>query len=277
LGVEVGRELKYRTVGVLFWVFFVLNLVATREGRTLLQGAIDSLVNDPADAAPAQALVAVVAGGLAFFTSDAVGFSLASVFYFFFWHKSRDGYSGFWEHNLSYDIKARLLTLYNNSASAGSDEGGGGNESPKERESAKEANHSTFNKRWEPGSRDSYSTEALLAYVWQYAPPYLDEWDTRRFTILHTYYGSSVGIALGWGISLVVCSVFLSLTCWHCVVMALGLMSIWLFLYNASRVRDEAWQVVDLWLASALNKGFRAAQRAFNPDPASHSPQGPAS
>ncbi|MFB0534491.1 MAG: hypothetical protein ACETWR_05875 [Anaerolineae bacterium] len=131
------REMRYRPLGILFYLVVVLSLAATRQGQCFVRQLFASSTGSD----NAQLWVAAFAVGAGVFTSDAVGFALSALF-FFVWQLS-GGYSALWEKKLSYNPKKFIVDEY------GKKRQGAGDEAP---------THEKFEEQWE-----SYSSEVFLS------------------------------------------------------------------------------------------------------------------
>ena len=94
----MGREVKLRPAGVLFYTVFILSLMMTQVGQTFL-------VNLPSQSGQAdvyQVVAAILGLGAVLFTSEAVGYVFETT-HFFVWNVvrgkfrgGRGGYSAEW-------------------------------------------------------------------------------------------------------------------------------------------------------------------------------------
>lgn len=239
------REMRYRTVGILFYLVIVLSLAVTQNEKEVL--IISDLFTNSENG---KLWVAVFTAGVTVFTSDAVGFVMSALFYSC-WQR-RGGYSRLWEKKAGYNPKDFILTEYRKESLQVPD---------------KADVHKKFEEQWE-----SYSSDAFLNYVWygKDTPKVLEEWVTRRFTLFFAYWSSIVGIALGFLVSfpLIHFNGDVDFTEWHVVIVLVALGLIGVFAFNAGRTKREAWQMIDLWIARSLNPRLRTILNDIREDSA---------
>lgn len=234
------REVRFRFIGVLFYIIFLVSLLLTQGGVSLVRDL-------PTQSNLYQVIVAVVGLGALLFTSEAVGYLFNNIF-LFLWNirggfkPTFGGYSLEW-NKLSYNLKRKIIEHYENISS----------------NSNQEQQHQRFDKRWK-----GYSADVFSSYFWQQSPKSLVEWVVRRHTVYFTSMSAIIGIisslllsgivtwgfGLGWTVANTVFILFLA-----------GLMiMIW---FNAQCARIEGRQMIDLWLSGALNPKMQRTLKNF--------------
>jgi hypothetical protein len=235
------RELRLGAAGILFYLVFAFNLLATRASQDLLGIMSSSSQTTSSQITSAdiyQGVTAVVGVGALLFTSDSIGYLFGS-FYIFYWNdvrgrfqKGKGGYSAEWR-KLSYDIKTYVIEQYKIARKT----------------SDKDALHSKFEEQWE-----SYSADVFLAYFWQRAPRDIVDWGVRRHTAFFTGMSTIIGICFGLILSVTI--IMVSKMGWTAINTGITVAAAILILMiysNAEHARSEAWQIIDLWLANAFN------------------------
>jgi mannose-6-phosphate isomerase-like protein (cupin superfamily) len=236
--VAVERKDRNKNAGLMFYAVVLLFILATRRGATFLQ-------SEPDGVQWLELGIAAVSLGVAFFTSDAVGYVFNSI-WMFVWNAragrrpEHGGYSYEWRR-LSYDLKQETLNRYRDCG------GVQGMVNP-----------------W-----GQYSLDVFLSYFWQQAPVKLVEWVSRRHTVLHM--ARTVLMALASGAAVAV-GLIMGLGLGWTVLNTVGLAALLLFAafieYNARGGRTEAWQMVNLWAAVGLDapmgKTLRSLMHEFS-------------
>ena len=220
-----------------------LNLFATRIGQCFL-GKLSSQ-SEQADIY--QAVIALVGVGALLFTSDVIGYILSTVYYVF-WNnplailrKGEVGYAAEMEKKLGYNLKNIVIKLYKNSQETDDSE----------------ILHKKFEGQWE-----AYSSDVFLSYIFHHAPQPIVGWTSRRHTAFFAGIAATLAIALGFILSTV--AIFSFKMGWTSVNTSLSILSIILLTIlhrNAQQARTEAWQMIDLWIARALNPNLRTILR----------------
>lgn len=251
----MAREVRLRPAGMLFYVVLASSLLMTQAG----QGFLFNLLSQSTQADIYQAVAAILGVGALLFTSEGVGYVFETM-HFFIWNvvrgrfqQGKGGFSAEWER-LGYNrLKSHIIDQYE---SASKTPGGDGQ-------------HQKFEKQWK-----TYSADVFLSYFWQQAPVRIVNWAGRRNDAFIAGMSNVIGIALGLVVSLIVIWAWnMGWTVFNtCITIALALL-ILMICWNAQYARNEAWQIVDLWLAGILNPRLHAIlnniQTEMSADPGS--------
>jgi len=254
------RELRYRPTGVLFYLVFALSLILSKSSKVFF---CNLTIQDP-QTGIYQAAAAILGVVAILLTSDAIGFVLSSL-YIFWWNilrgRFRLGKGGFSKEyrKLAYDIKSYIIAQYRNIDIASG--------IVEEHKSAVKtdylkAQHQKFEKQLE-----FYSAEVFLSYFWQQAPSSITEWVSRRFTVFFAGVSTILGILLGLlisGVVIMVCN--LGWTASNTYVTIIFIIFIIVVGLNANYVRNEAWQMIDVWFAGVLNPRMRSIFNTIKKD-----------
>jgi len=230
------RETRFRISGLLFYVVFILNLSVTYSGRPFFCNLLQS---DQTDIY--QAVATLVGVGALLFTSDVVGYVFSTICYFF-WNplalrKGKFGYAAEME-KLGYDLKSIIIERYKNS----------------QEKDDSETLHKKFEGQWE-----AYSPDVFLSYIFQQAPPSIVGWTSRRHTALFAGMAAELAIFLGLIFSAIAIYIYgMGWTSLNTVVLILSIGVLILLYFNARQAGTEARQMIDLWIAQALNPNLRA-------------------
>jgi hypothetical protein len=231
----MGREMRWRTAGILFYIVALSSLLLTKAGEEFIRNLFNNL--DQLDVY--QLVVGLIGVGVGVFTSDAVGYVISTVV-FFWWEillgkfrSGEGGYSSEYQKRAAYNIKDIIIERYGQT----------------KMKISKAPQHEKFELQWK-----TYSADVFLSYIWQYAPSYIDNWDTRRYTIFFTNLSTATGILLGFITSIILIFIWnmgwtLSNYLIAVIVLSITIMLIW----NADAARKEGWQMVDLWVAGIIN------------------------
>ena len=231
------RELRLKLAGILFYLIFALNLAFSAKGIDFLL----ALPSRSEGSGTYQAVAAVLGLGALLFTTEAIGYVFSNL-HLLWWNIIRGkfkhekaGYSAEWE-NLGYNMKATIITTYNNS----SHQAGG-------------KDHLEFERQWE-----FYTPDVFLSYFWQQAPKGIVDWAMRRNTAYFSGCSTVIGLALalilsGW----IIHRWGFGWTDWNTSILVSTLFLSAIVYWNAQHSRKEAWQIIDLFLAEKLNPRFR--------------------
>jgi len=251
--------MRYRNTGILFYLAVVLSLGATQEGQCFIRNLLLNAIK-PDVANVFELVVAVFSLGIGVFTSDAVGFVLNTVF-FFFWEnvggRLRPGEGGYSKQleECGYDLRGFIISEYDRSGP----EATGRNDL-----------HQKFEKQW-----TSYSANVFLSFIWHHAPKYIDDWVTRRYNVFFTHWSSLVGIVLGFILSIaLIWTWHLHLTCAYFWIVIVAVGFVFIFYRQAQYAKHEALQMHDLWVAGVINPRLRRILRKIGED-ASTDPRKP--
>lgn len=242
------REIRWRTAGILFYLVFIFNLIVTRTG----QDTAHTLILSTTPTNSFQVLLTLLVAGIGVFTSDAIGYAINTVV-FFWWdilrggfQVGKGGYSAEYERSGNYAIRIRdvIIEEYRRE--------------PKDlNNDALTALHERFEKKW-----GGYSPDVFLSYLWQYAPKYIDGWDTGRYTAFFTNMSSATGILFGLLLSsIIILTQNIGWTSINYAIVVIAAICMVMFYANGRYAREEAWQIVDLWVAGLVNPRLRMALR----------------
>jgi quercetin dioxygenase-like cupin family protein len=225
-----GIEARTRYAGVLFYLVFVLFLSSTESGMKFIQAL-------PGNLDLSQVIITVIAVGVAFFTSEPIGFVFNSL-YVFLWNAKGGrrpefgGYAAEWKKKLSYDFAEKIVEY-----KAGS------------KHEAQEQGTQASKERWK-----EYGPDVFLSYFWQQAPPTLVQWVSRRHTALFVANSGIVAIASALLLSTIPVTAWgMGVTAATYVVVAMSLVLAFILYYNGRPARTEAWQMIDLWMHQAFD------------------------
>jgi len=230
------REMRWRTAGILFYLILVLSLMVTQVGQDFIRNLFYSF----AKADIYQVVLTILGTGLVLFSSDAIGFMFSTMVLFFWEGKfrpGRGGYSSEWLRRTSYNIKDIIIEQYKNA--------------PKTTKI--ESLHKIFEKQWE-----TYNPDIFLTFIWQFAPRYIDDWDTRKYSSFFTDLSTITGMFFGLVLSALIIWVWhMGFTLTHLIILLVSLAWIYMLWRNAQYARQEAWQMVDMWIAGFINPRLR--------------------
>jgi quercetin dioxygenase-like cupin family protein len=234
------REQRWKNTGALFCVVFVTALLLTNSGMQLVQGLQGNV--DLSGVA-----LTIFGLGLAFFTSESIGFLFSSLSVFLFWNAKGGrkpgfgGYSTEWRR-LTYDFKGEIVKRYQTTAAE---------PGPKEQTSA------VLRDSWE-----HYTPDVFLSYFWQQAPLPLVEWVSRRHSAFFSGLASilAIGVALLLSAGLII-GFGMGWTTGTVSVFVVSAVLAMAFGYNAQAARTEAWQMIDLWMRGAFDPKMQKAIR----------------
>lgn len=237
------RETRFRISGLLFYALFILNLFATRIGQCFL----DKLSSQSEQADIYQAVIALVGVGALLFTSDVIGYILSTVCYVFWSNnplaifKGEVGYAAEMEKELGYNLKNIITKLYKNSQETDDSE--------------------TLHKKFE-GQWETYSPDVFFSYIFQQAPPSIAGWTSRRHTAFFAGIAATWAIVVGIILSIgAICFFKMGWTSVNTFLLILSIILLKILHRNAQQARKEAWQMIDLWIARALNPNLRTILR----------------
>lgn len=231
------RELRLRLSGVLFYFVFALNLASSEKGINFLF----ALPADPNKYALYQVVIAVVGLGTILFTSEAIGYVFSNL-HLLWWNILRGrfkhekaGYSAEWR-KFGYDLKNTILTMYGRFENQVGDKC-----------------HEKFERQWE-----NHSTDVFVSYFWQQAPKGIVDWAMRRHTAYFTGIATVIGQASGYFLSALIISRFhLNWTYLNVIIFIFTFFLSATIYWNAQHSRNEAWQIMDIYMARVLNKKLK--------------------
>jgi quercetin dioxygenase-like cupin family protein len=234
------REQRTRYAGILFYLVFGLSLLFTESGMKLVQG-----LQTRADLSGI--LFPLIALGVAFFTSEPIGFLFTSVL-FFFWNvrggrkPEFGGYAAEWR-KLSYDFNSEIINRYDSSNSL---------------ENGARKGHAE--EQWK-----EYGPDVFLSYFWQQGPRTLIDWVSRRHTAFFLGLSAIVAIALALILStIIIVKLQMGWTLGTLSIFLISFMLAAFFGYNAQGARKEAWQMMDIWMRSAFDPQLGRALQDIN-------------
>ena len=225
------REQRQRYAGTVFYLVLAASLFLTESGVGLVQSL-------QADVDLYQAMVALVALGGVFFTSEPIGILFNAVHVFLLWNVKGwrrpefGGYAAEWR-KLSYDLKRETVER---------SEALGAVQDKRQRSSAAEQG-------WK-----QYGPDVFLSYFWQQAPQPLIQWVSRRHTVFFVNRANILAIGIALLLSTVLIQgLGLVWTLGTCCVFVASCILVVFFEYNARSARTEAWQMIDLWMHAAFD------------------------
>jgi hypothetical protein len=232
----MAREMRWRTAGILFYLVLVMSLMTTRVGEDFIR----NLISIPAKADIYQVVLTILGTGFVLFSSDAIGFMLSAMAIFFWEGRFQPGKGGYSADRLgrtSYNLKDIIIEQYKNAS-----------------KTAGERLHEKFEKQWE-----TYSPDVFWSFIWwQYAPCYIVDWATRRYTMFFTNLSAATGVLFGLVFSALIIMVGqMGFTSTHLLILFVSLVWIYVLWQNAQHPRQEAWQMADVWVAGFTNPGLR--------------------
>jgi quercetin dioxygenase-like cupin family protein len=231
------RESRIRNTGLLFYLVLLTSLILTDSGSELLCELMTNFDDT------SRVGIAIVSLGLAFFTSEPIGYVFNSI-YIFLWNvrggrrPEFGGYAAEWR-KLTWDPKTETLKRYEAGATMD------GQAQPIKRPEG----------HWE-----KYSPDVFLSYFWQQAPKSLVSWVSRRHTVF--FMGRSVIVGMGLAMFLSVLFVLgfnMGWTLETIIVLVMTAILMAFIEYNVRGARTEAWEMVDLWIAKTFDRRMRKA------------------
>lgn len=237
----MNRELRLKVAGMLFYVILTLNLAFSTKGSKFFSG----LSCGPGNSGAYQAIAAIVGAGAVLFTSEAIGYLFTSI-HVFLWNiirggfeKGLGGYSGEWKR-LSYDPKLYITELYKDSIDSG--------QLKQDKEFDKLVG--------------TYNRDVFLSTIWLRAPKEIVDWATRRYTAFFLGMATLLSLFMGLLISIIaIKKLNMDWTTMNDCIFVLVSMFCAIVFCNAQYARNEARQIIDLWLAENLNPQFKAIMK----------------
>lgn len=218
------RDMRFRFIGVVFYVFVLAGILMTER-------AWDSLLScaDGSGVATAQLVISAVGVGAVLLTSEAIGYLFGTVFLVIF--ELRGGWSRIWKPLLESDsapdeLKTLIRDMQANRA---------------ERKSKKIFRRLFLVSRRE----DPFLDDVFFSYVWQQAPKELVNWPLRRSLSFINNWSMVVALAFAWLISAVPILCF-GLHQRLLIPLLLTAVLAWALIANAFQNKNELVQFIDV-------------------------------
>lgn len=221
----MDREQRWKYVGTVFYLVFAASLLLTNKGIELTS----SFLSSSTTYGPIIVAIGIIVG---FLTSGQVGY-IFNTLYVCYWNFFRGGYNAELE-KLTYNLKDELIKQY-------------------------ETNNRTLN-----GNLKKYGLNVFLSYFWQQEPGHLIDWVARRYTIYFVNMVNIFGIILALVISWSIIWWFnMGPNLYTIVILVASIIFIRISYYNAHVSKEEASQMLDVWVFGVLDPKMNESIKKF--------------